>query len=1101
LNRRPQPAWAEDEPFQLLANKLRASSFQWLLDLPAPQSAEIQTVLEQWLPTADDRLDWWKKLAARTQNNPAWQTAIEQWLIRNLNLPSRPLWLDDAHFSWFDETQRAESLQRLFERRTRNDQEIQAVFESDGFKLNDATALRTLLRVDLEMRLKGDEATERDRALWDGSIKSVEMSEPAASQDEMLESFLTFLTCQKLSPQSSRPDLAAARDKLIALLAREEPPAWLNPERLERLQTPLGFVALNELGKTDRDLLSIDQFQLDKQKKFKHLLDLANAYDLHSPALSAARSMLLASLALETKSTRTADWEAIALEADSGYNDLATNELLVAQQSRMLLFYVLHRAKLRTAPAGSDDLKRAISAFKRMLEFKPDKSDAYFDFAETGKPQDAAVYRLLVQPVLEHPAVVQADTANSKLDPAAIALAWGVRGKLLQRSPAVAALVESPAAEKNLTPTTQLLLLQHRAFQQAHKFDDRAREKTSAPPDPHYVAGSKQVLAAIPKQDDQLPPADLIAIVNTFDPAGSSDDVELLRLGAHFHRQQAIQERNPAKRKQAAQQALARYTRLFTLAAANDARNHRAIAAESLSDLHLNLSQWAELGPADFAFAAGQTSSPPNGSKSYHLQQAGHQARQAIAITNRPNKENAFLALASAQEQLAFSLGLINQYQEAIQTLDQGVSEASAAGRSTSRLQALKGRCWLRQAQELFAGLSSDERTERLQWAVTALDAALGERQETKRFEPADAESLLNLAESHLMFVQERPEQRTQRLALAETALRHALEAVDKNSPRIGHYRWRLLVVLSHQGVGTSSDPSRVAQKFADETYDDALKNLPNYDPVAMFGIATQTGWLYYYQPSKMQRWLPPSGPLHAHWRSSDAGRLEAARLYCEAAVANPTDPSLRSAARQLAGELGSGSLQQRLAWAWLKDCAARQSCSDFEKYKPTPNAIANANQGQQNAEQTNRQAAAAVATAAIRDAFDLHVNALDDHIRPLVDQLHRASLDDIKANKVLPGLTVLEKRALWKFASTAPALETRQKFCEICSGTQSLGTNDPATAQRPELSKLSQDLLKPALFFADLKDREPRLKEVLKLYKPPAAESDKPKTKTSASK
>ena len=1059
--------------------------------------ADALEVFEDWILKSDKQEYWWGELEGRAAI-PAWQMAVEKWLLANRVRKDDPAWLRERAYDSFEMEQKAASLQRLLHQLAPSPEALRQMLASDSFKLNDSHAIAKLVELDAQMRLNTKPVTNEDWVKWDGRIESALKQELAETEEHQRRQFVLYLRCQRLGPGNSPTELKAAGEDLLDLLDTEPYPAWLDQERKSRLAVPLGYVALNELGKTDRDLPAIDQFGLSKNKQLTNLLEIAAYHQLSGAGLDAARALLQANqlLGARTPVTSAAEWQPIEQLAWNGLNHAPTNDLLWNQQRRRLLGYVATYASLRTSQPGSEVFAAAVKTLATILLSKTKQGDheqsLYFDFADEAQPHDAGVYLHLVQPALEHPGLKS--EAVTTIDPGALATLWGVRGTLLRRSPSVAALVP-PLTDTTLSPPTQKLLQQYRSFLKAQQFDALARAKTGAPANAEYLTGANRVLAGLPKQDESLELAlsDLIALVREFDEVGASADPELLRLGAHVRMQQAAADRNPTSRKQLTLEAVRRYERLVSLNPPADNRHHVAVASERLSELHWNLAQQIELGIADYKFTADQTQPPPSGTKAFHLWQAKNYAEKASKIADRPHKDNAYLLLANAQEQMGQALGQLEQYDKAIENLKRGPRESTAAKRSTSRLQALLGRCELRQGQELFSGLTKDDRLTKLNAAVVSFTTSLGDRRQTGNYEPADAETLFAIAEAHLSLAQELPGEKAEQLESARVELERAATA-GMGSPRIGQYRWRLLNLLAYQGQGTSSDPSRTGRDLADVILKDVLADPSNYEPAALYGIAYQAGWLHYEKRTSMLSWLPTSGPLAKHWQASDAARLEAIRLYCEAAVASVYDQKILAQARQLERTIERGSVAQRTAEALIQDVNARSRCFSYENYKPAA-ATGGATESKQQDSRGVEQAQAKLAIDSIQDCHSKYLDSLDSHVRPFADRLHAVSLDDIYANKFQPKLTVLEKRALWKYATTAPPPDTRKKFIEICRAAQGTGSTDPA-APRTESSKLAQELLKPIVFFKDLKDRDPRFGALLDLYKPPKAEPEKTKAK-----
>ncbi len=1037
---------------------------------------EVLRTLENVVHHAADPTEWFLRLKSKANENNNWQAATEQWLQRNLNRTPRPAVLDSSEYQTFEQEFRAASLQRLLNRPLPTPADLEAALASPSLRLNDSHPLTILLRVDLEMRLAEATATKSQVEDWAGRIESAQIPQLSGKLAAQRNLFLIYLAALRLSANAAHSlDLRTEGERLQELL--NSSPPWLTADRKQLLAEPLGLVALQELGKTDRDLPAFHQFHLTANKRLSNLLTIATLHRLQSPSLAAAQAIVNASQAVENVDSAT-DWRSIEQLAYEAFNDKPTNAYLLSQKQRFLIFYVLQLSTLKNATPNSMEWNGAIKGLATLLTIKQDNEPLYFDFEQPAQAQDSGVYRNLVQPVLSHPTIANGIAEQS--DPAHLALFWGAQGRMLQRTPAVAEFVSSASNKNGLSSEVQSLLAANNAFERARQYDKLATARGKAPAD-YLVAAHQNTLAALPKKASEAthPLSDLLALVETFDPQGNATDAELLRLGGYVRRQQAYQEKNPARRQELANQATTRYTKSIAVTPVKDPL--QALISAELSDLHLALAGWTEIIPADYQTLADQQAQPPLGSKSFHLWRAAALARQWQSLS--PQQAEPFLALANAQEQMAFALGLIANYSRVVESLEQGSKLAESKPSLREQFQATKARCLLRQAQELFSELSDDERASKLSSAVAEFEAALADRRSTQGWRPQDAELLFLSAEAQISLAARAEKDAARYLTQAEASLRAAVEAADEHSPQFSLYRWRLLQVLSSQ----NSETNRPAQKLADEIFLTAEKNPADQDPAAIFGIATATARLF-PEPSKLLRWLPAKGPWYDQWRSNETWKLEAARLYSEAALSTSA-PDLRRAAQQLTLELPQRSQPRRLAEAYLQDSLARQLCREFERLKPPSSTVS---ENSQRTYENDRQAKAVIATNAVRDSCQKHWECQDDRIQSLLTEINRASAADLIEGKVLPNATVLEKRALWKFVTTAPSLEARDKYLEICEQLRTLLTAGDSL-NRQDLAQTSRDLLKPVLYFSELAPRDARLGAFLKRHKP-AAESEKKK-------
>lgn len=1033
---------------------------------------DLLPIFERYVSATDDPSAWFARLEEKANANSAAQSVVEQWLRKNLNRTPRLPIFDTAEYQAFDQEFRAASLQRLWARSLSTPAEFDAALSSDSLKLNDANPLAVLLRVDLEMRLAGNTAKSTQRDDWDGRIESAlipTLSGQAAAQRELV---VTYLNALQFVAKPTAFDPRELGDRLQKLFNVSPQPAWLTTDRKQALAETLGMVAIHELGKNDRDLLTIQQWKLAANVRLSHLLTIADLHGLQSDSLAAAQAMTRASRAIEKNDSAAAEWRSIANLASAALEDDETNELLKTQNRRLLLFYVAKLAALKTARPDSDDFRRAVKGLATLLRTPQVESQPYFDFDQESQASDSSLFRLFILPVLGHPAVAG---DGMQFDAESLATLWAARGRLLQRTPAVFELVE-PLSNQKLSQSVQTLLLSHQAFEQAARYDDLAARNNGQPRSDKYSKAAASALAALPKlvAPQSTPLADMIAIVEAVDPNGTANEPELLRLGGYVRRQQASLEPDRRKRGELAQQSIVRYSKAISLAEKQQAKALLAAACTELSELHLQMAGWTDLQRVDYDPLADQPAQPPLGTKSYYLWRAAALANQALSVADQSQRTNANLALAGAHEQMAVALGLVGNYQRALEILDRE-EQTLKTNANRSLLQSTRGRCRLRQAQEMFCGLSPDERNSRLLAAGADFETALGDRRSTKQWATQDAETLYFLAETKIALAA----QNSAELAQAEAALRTALEAADPHSPRLSQYRWRLLLVINSQ-----SD-TRAAKQYADEIFASA-KDLKEQDPAAISGIAITTAGLF-SEPSKLLRWLPASGSLHQQWRATDGWKLEGARLYSEAArlcseaSLQSSAGELRKSAQQLAFDLPPGSSQRLLAEAAIQENLARQLCREFERIKP-PSSSATQLEGQQRSYEGDRLAKAGIATAAIRDCCQKHFNCQEPRIQSLLTEIGRTSVADLQAGKCLPEATVLEKRALWKYVTAAPALDARERFLEMC-GVQTSSANGDA-GNREQLAKTTQDLLKPAVFFTAYAQTDSRLNAFLQKQK-----------------
>ncbi|WP_254508327.1 serine/threonine-protein kinase [Anatilimnocola floriformis] len=1032
---------------------------------------ELLRVLESEVRSAADPTEWFLALRSKAEENPAVFAATEQWLQRNSNR-TPPKSLDSSEFRVFEQEFRTASLQRLLNRPLPTTSDLESMLSSPALRLHDSHPLGVLLRIDCELRL-ADSAPGKDQLeAWNTQIESAHTAELPAKLATLRNQFVVYVDALRLPWRVKQVDVHAEGERLQELLNASPQPAWFIADRKQRLAEPLGQIALLELGKTDRDLLELPRFQLDSNKQLDELLATASHNQLPGKSLAAVQAIKQASQALENPN-RPADWSAIGRLASAAFNNSATNAVLDNQQQRRLVFYVMKLAILRTAAPGSDGFRDAVNGFATLLATKQDGVPLYFDFAQETRPSDVGLYRTLLEPVLNQAAL--ANPNSTAADPASLALLAAAQARLVQRTPEIARLIE-PASQPNLSADVRTLLVAHRAFERARQWDKQAVAAGKVPAE-HLTTAHQQVLATIPKltADVTRTLPDLLAIIDAFDPTGTATDAELLRIGGYVRRQQAYQEPSLQRRNELVRDASARYEKCLAAATNNPALS--AQAANEFADLQLKLAGWTELSGTDYEVSNEQIE-PPAGTKSHYLWKAANLARQAIAGA-KPEGAEPFVTLAVAHEEMAFALGRIDNYALALAACEQGLRAVPAKSAGVSQLQAGKGRALMRHGSELFSELSLEDRKARLQQAVAELETSLSDRRTTKRWQPHDAENLAALAEAHIGLATDAD--RAARLTQAEAALRTAIEAADPRAPRLTHYRWRLLQVVSNQ-EGPSLRP---AQQLADEIFVALEKNPADQDPAAVFGIATATAGLY-SEPSKLLRWLPAKGPWYDQWRSSDAWKLEAARLYAEASLTGAI-PDLKRTAQQLTLELPARSPHRRLAEAYLQDIAARELCRDFERMKPLGSA---ASEVSQRSYEADRQAKAGIATAAIRDCVQKHWDSQDLRIQALLTEINRASAADLLAGKVLPGASVLEKRALWKYLTTAPSLESREKYLDVYQqqGSQT-AASDP---NRQQSAQTASELLKPALYFAPLVPQDSRLESLVKRYK--SAESEKKK-------
>jgi serine/threonine protein kinase len=868
--------------------------------------------------------------------------------------------------------------------------------------------------------------------------------------DSSLIAYGLFLRARLLATSDQSFEREEAGNLVVELLQKPELPSWFTASRKQGAGNILGLVALSALDANDSDILQFHLLDLKEQK------DLAEIQAVVAKAGLQAKSLLAVAAIVEATHAEQTDWNQVLRNAKACQQDPATIQLLQTQGRLRLLDYVEALASLRLAPTDQPLPPDVILNFQRLLYARDGDKAKFFQFSGAASPDDSGVFRNLVIPVVAHPSLAS-QTAVLPEAKVALGAIWGAKGRLLQRSNTV--VVHDPMRKSDKRDTTTVaLVLAHDAFR-------RARELQPSQID--YVVGFGRTLTELPSTDtDPEKRAEQVAnLVEQYDPKGNSDNLGMLLLGAYVRRFQAREQATREQQLAFSLEAIRRYERVLDGSQASDPFEVRNVCLEGLSDTHLRQAFWISKVTASEVAKLLARDTPPVESKAYHLREAAENAQEAIRITDRPQQENAYNALGNAYEDMAFYLGMSEYYPQSVSAFETGIRAADQEERIAARAKMNLGRCLCRYGRDFLSGLSEAKRAETLQRAIASLTESLAEAPQRNNLR---AETFYWRATSRAALVAYEPARAEELLKQAENDLSEAKDiAREVNSAETNYYQVeqirvaQLLNDASQNPVQKTAALQR-AQNMTDEMFARASADPKKFSVTTLSMLVSQSRQTFPTDPAKMLRWLPASGPLHQQWRSGDAYRAEAVKLYLMSAVvaSRPDDEKEAIVILKSIADAQIKAVANASVLLYQADRQMRTMRAQEERYR----AIATKTDADRKAIQKEAQKT----YEKFREAFAAHEATFDPDTAALMDEINDSSLDKIRADK-FKRRTNIERRAIVNQVMGA-SIGLRDTLYTLASGLARAESDPAAVGTRHELLRVAHDCIKP-IFFLDEKD------------------------------
>ncbi|QDU28722.1 Serine/threonine-protein kinase PknA [Anatilimnocola aggregata] len=873
-----QASWADLNKLLTLDYKLDSAEAADLKDLSlsvsfADPQEKPEVALKDFVQRVRDSrhgAKWMKRLLDRAQQNPVWVDAAIP-ALKELSLePTEDLALDENFDRWRADANNL-TLTGILAADLGSPAAVKKIIDRLDQAADQNRPLPALVRIECEL-LTTPKPDDNQRRGWLARIRAT--LEELEETDSYLAGYGEFLRARLLASSSKSFDRDDAGKIVLAMFKQTETPAWLTSWRKQAAGDILSGIALSALGKDDSDILQFHVLNLSAQTQLEEVQTVVAKAGLQTNALLAVSAIV------EATHAEKSDWKKVGELARRCQQDSKTRELLQSQNRLLLLDYVEALSNLRLAPQDRDLPPQIILAFQRILFAREGNEPRFFQFDSAQTTDDGGIFRNLVLPIVSHPSFSKSTktTPEARL---ALGAIWGAKGRLLQRDNKV--VVHDPLRKVDKRDTTTVaLVLAHDAFR-------RARE--CQPDYINYVVGFGRTLIELPSTDiDPEKRAELISqIVDQYDPDGKSSNLGMLSLGAYVRRYQAHEQTVQAQQLRLSNEAIRRYQLVLDGTKNNDPFEIRAVCLEGLSDAHLRRAFWISKVEASEVTALLAQKTPPPNTKAFHLQQASATALEAVRMPGRTQQENAHNALGNAYEDMAFYLGMSEYYQQSVDTFETGIQLAEQEERISARAKMHLGRCLCRYGRDFLSGLSAKNRAAILERGVAHLTTSLDEAKARNRLR---AETLYWRATSQVALIAYQPTKADELLQMAENDFAEAAQiATDLGTTEANYYKVEEIRValMRKSNEGTPAVQQSAAQQRA-KTSTDAIFAAAAADP-KKFTITTlsllvgQSNATFPQDQQKLKRWLPSSGPLHAHWRSNDAAKNEAAKLYLMCAL------------------------------------------------------------------------------------------------------------------------------------------------------------------------------------------------------------------------
>lgn len=970
---------------------------------------------------------WWSDLARRADDQPNWLTACERNLL---------VWLTDSTvenqtlrglpgFKEFASQIKDQGVDRMLRFEFKPPVDMAKLRKSLAFVLNQDRPIALWLLTDWELAGKAvDEAwlTERLQQLA-ATRSAVQGGKPADVH------FQHYVSALLQSRRTASDAAAAALGELNKLLADDQLPAWMGPERRLALARCIGKVTVTNIRLSANDLPRLASRPPVAANDLLQLQLRAEDHGLASAETTALRSLCMALM------NESPDWRKVQEDARTALADTDTKRHFAQHDRLLLLEYVAAVAQLRTALTAADNIDLAVEQTASILQSRTPSGPRYFDQAQDQQPIDEGLLKNLVLPVLKHPAAERIAASH----PQAVNLAalYGAQGRILQRKPGA-------------TPAD---------LQQAHAAFSRARELDSrSPRSAGYLLGYCTTFAPRPVLSLVNLPRDrqLISLVKQLPnewTAGKSIPANVALLKAHVFRMQG-------EFADAAQSySAARDARL-------DSDPFHIQEAALLNLCYVQLEQ-AKLAPwRESDFQPDSLDSPPLNSKSYFLVEALANARAAEKLPASLQREQVFLAQGVALERQAVAFGLASKYGEAAAAYQQAIGEAQSAQRPAAACRLSLARCYVTGFSDpVLASTRDIIKADRLQQAIVACNAVLEEKvavelDEAKRTCDLAAYYWRGRAREELAKLPEQPAG-----SLRAEAARDFRAAIrlgkSTTAPEVGA-AFLALLRASKPASGTHDSGSLLTAKALLTECLQMLQEEPrNFTPVVIQEIAEEnrlpaTSSVPSPAIVPFIQWFSASWPIPEPWTVNDDWRVAGARLASLASTSNAND-AFRKAANDLAFS--------------IQDPARRNLAQSYLQHKQLSLQV-KAFIGQQNKPASNVAGGAALPAAApaggggtgqldsvFQRYFDSVQQAVDPITRTNLARLNRFPTEKLTAE--FQKLPPLQQRLIREHLTRDVTLEDRLRVWELVESAQA-GNGNGSGGASSRLDQIAHDLLKP---------------------------------------
>jgi hypothetical protein len=503
--------------------------------------------------------------------------------------------------------------------------------------------------------------------------------------------------------ESGRALQSADKDLLLNWpdsAASQTPVAWQTPRRAAQATDLLVRLADAELPAKDKsDILGLPSSG-QKFAAAREYLAKAERLGGAAPYFQGLMSIVLAASppqpAPDEYWVKVADSSARAL-ADAG----ARTRL--AKRTPLVEYAGALATARRAARAAESANRSALAVFGTLLSDQEIFRDAGPDHSN-----DRDVLESIVVPALSIPLPAQPADDDRRY----MASVWGAEARLIERNVSFAGL-EGVAAASHADSYARAILTANTAYEKARQLHEQ----------PLYAAGYGRTLLELPREDfyanwDRNYQS-LSTLIDRYDAQGSSDDANLLFIGAWVMFRRAFDASDRPEQMKRIVDSLRRYDKLAELTATADPYRLRSMALGMASNAHVRAAFWTPIRSAD------EVRNPPAESKYKYLQRAVALAEQAEMEEGRRKPEEALISKGNGLEDLAWYCKLTENYPKAVAAFETAESLYGPL-RSSAYAITCRGRCQYRWATDaLDIEADPDLKRTKLREARASLETAV----------------------------------------------------------------------------------------------------------------------------------------------------------------------------------------------------------------------------------------------------------------------------------------------------------------------------------------------------------------------------------------